>query len=119
MKGHFLNIGLQVGKTSDLGYEVGELIPYRAVISILDESVKRYKLVNDESLVDEPTLALELYQPLSDQSLIVLMNLFGQKAIPQVVNGIGQMYGSDEWGDFNPEYFIMPDGKRMSKTLIT
>jgi len=27
-----------------------------------------------------------------------------QKAIPQLSNGVGKMYGSNEWGDFNIDF---------------
>ena len=43
-----------------------------------------------------------------------------QEAIAQFDGEQGGLYGpqAEKWGDFNPEFFIMPDGRRMSAPAV-
>lgn len=114
MKGHFLNIGLTIG-VDTLTQKVGEKLLPETVANQLSEVLKKMVLVTDRNLVDEDTLVVELIRPLDSFSIGHLMRVLGQKSIPQLSDGKGQMHGSKEWGEFNPYYFIMNDGKRLSE----
>ena len=116
--GHFLNIGLEVGKESTTGLKIGQDINPKSIINFLSENIKGYKIVTDREIVDEDTLVLELYRKIDDISMNIIMNMFGQLAIPQLSNGVGKMHGSTHWGDFNPYYFIMTDGTRLSEQKV-
>lgn len=106
MKGHFLNIGLKVGKESVTGLKIGQDVDPRSIINFLSENVKAYEIVTDRDIVEEDTLVIELYRKIDDISMNIIMNMFGQEAIPQLSNGIGKMHGSKKWGEFNEDYFI-------------
>ena len=111
-EGNFLNIGLNVGTTA-------ELLDKDSVISMLPEGVE----VLEEGINDVPseidgkenierTLLVKLSRPLTDAEMSKLLKDTQQKAIPQLTEGKGLMYGSKEWGNFNSEYFHLPkDGK--------
>ena len=111
-EGDFLNIGLNIGTTA-------ELLDKKDVISMLPKGVK----VLEEGIYDVPseidgkknierTLLVKLSRPLTKAEMTKLLEDTQQKAIPQLTGGKGLMYGSKEWGNFDPEYFHLPkDGK--------
>ena len=69
----------------------------------------------------EPTLTAELDRPLRAREIEELCERFDQDCVAQIANGEGRLIGprAEEWGEFNPEYFLTLDGKRLSETMET
>jgi len=107
-KGVYLNVGMKIGDTDQ----------------DISKSDIESKLPKDVEIIEstevsgtEPTLSLQLSRPLTDVEMKKFLSETGQKAIPQVAEGKGTIYGSLEWGQFNPEYFVMPDRVVLSDKL--
>jgi hypothetical protein len=113
-KGAFVNVGMIEGND---GREMSET----EIEAHLPEgvTVKTKKRIEIGQGVDEPTLSMELSRPLTDSEMITFREGTNQIAIPQIVDGQGTMHGTTEWGDFNPEYFITPEGKKLSEVAST
>ena len=65
----------------------------------------------------EPTLVLEIKEPLSEAAAESLSAELGQESIAQrLPDGSGELYGpsAPQWRPFNPDFFLMPDGSRAS-----
>lgn len=114
-EGNFLNIGLNVGTTA-------ELLDKDNVISMLPEGVE----ILEEGIHDVPseingkqsierTLLVKLSRPLTEVEMTKLLKDTQQKAIPQLTEGKGLMYGSKEWGNFDPQYFHLPKEGKLSE----
>lgn len=104
-KGTYLNIGLLKGETE-------EQISVDDVLSKLPSDVKVIK--QREVTGTEPTLALQINRKMSDQEMEDFRNATAQMAIPQLSDGKGVIHGTQEWGEFNPEYFVLPNNKPLS-----
>lgn len=104
--GHFINVGLLEGKTN-------KQIPKETVLSALPKDVKVVEVKEVDA--EEPTISIELSRPLTKTEMTDFLKATGQKAIPQLSNGKGVMYGAKDWGEFNPRYFVMPDNIRLSE----
>ena len=108
--GTMLNVGLVRGKTN-------ETITEEQVMELLPEDVEVVKsttVTEDSGLVEEPTLSIELSRPLTDEEMFTLRKGTDQLAIPQYSDGKGVMYGTLDWGPFNGEFFITPEGTRLT-----
>lgn len=111
-EGTFLNVGMIIGKD-------GGTITQADIKKALPKDVKiikKKKFKKGEVGLEEPTLSFQTSRPLTDVEMKTFREATKQLAIPQVTKGIGNMYGTTDYGDFNPDYFIMPDGKRLSET---
>ena len=117
MNGYFLNIGLKIG-VDNLTKKVGDNLPHKTVFSQLSDIAKKIVIITDRSLVEEDTMVVELIRPIDDFSINYMLKVFGQKSIPYLSKGYGRMYVSKECGDFNPYYFIMTDGTRLSEQKV-
>ena len=64
----------------------------------------------------ERTAVLRLDEPLDDEHALALSTELQQEAIVQLHRGKGQLHGpqKDKWGEYNPEYFVLPSGRRAS-----
>jgi hypothetical protein len=66
----------------------------------------------------EPTLVIEVPASVSHATLSRLAHTFDQDAVAayDVTRGEGKLSGprASEWGSFNPDYFLIPGGYRLS-----
>jgi hypothetical protein len=109
-KGTYLNVGMIEGKD---GREMTE----DEIESALPEGVEiqvKTRLEIGEG-VEEPTLSLQVSRPLTPAEMKAFRTATGQMAVPQMTDGVGTMYGTTDWGPFNPEFFIMPDKRKLSQ----
>jgi len=116
-EGNYVNIGMNIGTTDEVmsEQEIESMLPED--VDVVEKDVKEVKSVLDGKENVEKTMSLRLSRPLTDTEMKKLLKDTKQKAIPQMVEGEGAMHGTKEWGDFNPEYFHMPDGKLLSEKL--
>lgn len=103
-EGPLLNIGLHIGDgTEKLKPEVVlEALKSRGL------NVKRFEIAQSKT---EPTLIAELDRPLSEVEGKEIAVALRQDAIAQSLPGnVGALYGpkAEEWGPFNPEFFLKP-----------
>lgn len=66
----------------------------------------------------EPTLVVTLSRALDDGAAFRLSEALGQEAIAQrFADGSGKLHGPNAaaWGEFNPEFFLLADGRRASE----
>ena len=111
-KGTYVNVGMRVGKTNQNLSETDITNALPEDVKVEESGVKE---VESEGGI-EKTLSLKLSRPLTDLEMKEFLKATGQMAIPQLSDGKGVMYGTKDWGDFNPEYFSMPDGKQLKET---
>jgi hypothetical protein len=103
--GTYLNIGLLKNQTE-------ETVSVDDIISQLPEGVE---VINQKEVFGtEPTVSLELNRKLSDEEMSNLLIDTDQMAIPQLSDGEGVIHGTKDWGDFNPEFFVLPTGEKLS-----
>jgi hypothetical protein len=107
-KGTFINVGLKEGQTN----------------KDFDISVVKENLPDDVEVIEakevtgtERTASIQLSRPLTDLEMKTLLAATKQLAIPQISDGNGVMFGTKEWGDFNPEFFVMPNDKKLTDTI--
>lgn len=108
-KGHMMNIGMNVnGGKSLTASEIKNAIKESGA-KILKSSIKKSGT--------EPTFIVKLSKPLDANQMNKLAEVLKQEAIPQLSNGIGNMYGpkAAKWGAFNPYYFMNFNGKSIGK----
>jgi len=103
-KGVYINVGLIEG-TTDKEYDQ----------SIIKKSLPKDVKVLESGIVDgsEKTISIKLSRPLTDLEMKNLLAATKQDAIPQISDGDGVMFGSDEWGGFDPNYFMMPNNTKL------
>lgn len=77
------------------------------------EVLEATELTAEESS-GEPTLSLKLSRPLDANEMKAFRNRTKQKAVPQLHNKRGVMHGSLDWGNFNAEYFTLPDKQKLN-----
>lgn len=78
------------------------------------EVLEATELTAEESS-GEPTLSLKLSRPLDADEMKAFRNRTKQKAVPQLHNKRGVMHGTLDWGNFNAEYFTLPDKQKLSE----
>ena len=113
-KGTFLNIGLEIkGEKGLTEADIVAALP--SDVKILNKA----EIKKEGGKVDEDTMSLEISRELTDYEMARLRESTKQDGIPQISNGFGTMYGNmsaiSKWGDFNPDYFVMPDGRKTSE----
>jgi hypothetical protein len=112
-KGNHLNIGLFEGRTK-------KKVPSKGVLSKLPKDVKVISSVEIDVAKGEPTLVVETSRPLTDSEMAKLLGDTKQQAIPQLSNGEGVLYDvkrgtKDGWGEFDPDLFLLQDGKNLGE----
>jgi hypothetical protein len=108
----YVNIGLH---TNDgVGITTTQI---EAVLRDLNISVEKAGVHQSNT---EPTYSAKLSRPLTPEEANKVSVLLKQEAVAQTHNGHGNLYGpkAKEWGPFNSEYFIMPDGKKLNPNLL-
>ncbi len=115
-EGTYLNIGLNIGTTQDLMDKDDVISMLPEGVEVLDQGVNEAISEIDGKENKELTLSVKLSRPLTDIEMAKFLVDTKQKAIPQMSESKGAMHGTKEWGDFNPEYFYMPDGAKLSDT---
>lgn len=107
--GTYLNVGMIEGKD-------GKELTEEDIESALPDGVEvleKTRLEKGEN-VDEPTLSIKTSRALTDAEMKAFREVTGQLAIPQIVDGVGTMFGTTDWGPFNAEFFVMPDKAKLS-----
>lgn len=69
----------------------------------------------------EPTLVVDLDRPLTPEEGSEVSAALDQEAIVQrSVDGTGDLFGpqAENWGPYNPAYFVMPDGERADRAPV-
>jgi AraC-like DNA-binding protein len=112
-KGNHLNIGLNEGRTK-------KKMSSKGVLSKLPKDVKVISSVEIDVAKGEPTLVIETSRPLTDLEMAKLLGDTKQQAIPQLSNGEGVLYDvkrgtKDGWGEFDPDLFLLQDGKSLGE----
>ena len=105
-----LNVGLSTAEVEGSG----QITPQRVRQALEDLGVPIEKLTVHESDT-EPTAVVELGRALTPMEANHLSVELKQEAIAQRnADGTGELFGpkAQEWGPYNPSYFLMPDGKR-------
>lgn len=108
-KGNYINVGMNRGTTA-------EKISEQEIKSALPKDIK--VLSSGILKGEEDSLGLKLSRELTPEEMDKFLVATDQKAIPQMVDGVGKMYGTNEWGDFNPEYFHI-DGRPLNDIVKT
>ena len=110
-----LNVGLSTAEVEGSG----QITPQRVRQALEDLGVPVEKLTVHESDT-EPTAVVELGRALTPVEANHLSVELKQEAIAQRnADGTGELFGpkAQEWGPYNPSYFLMPDGKRAAEEL--
>lgn len=110
-----LNIGLKVGTSGNIPVELVKDMLWNADLSVKTERVVQSDteptLVVEVSSMNGPTLTLALLNRLSSD--------LGQDCVavyrPKTQSGALIGPKAAAWGSFNPEFFILPDGTRLSQ----
>lgn len=113
-QGTYLNVGLSTKELVGAGTFIHQT---QIAPELAKFGVKVIKMQTHGSKT-EPTAVVRIDRPLTAAQIDALSAALNQEAIPQLHNGSGVMGGpkASAWGPFNPEYFIMPNGKTMSKS---
>lgn len=111
-EGPLLNVGLHIGGGV-------EKVEPQAVLEALKARGIKAKTFEVAQSQTEPTLVVELDRALTPKEGHDLAVLFKQDAIAQEIPGKGgALYGpkSEEWGPFNPEFFLKPKDPAIRQT---
>jgi hypothetical protein len=116
-EGDYLNVGLKIGLSGDTmsTEEVKDSLPEG--VEVLEEAVENVKTMPEGKEVIEPTLILKLSRKLTDAEMKQMVLDNQQIAITQMNDGVGVLHGSDIYGDFDSEYFYMPDNRKLSDVV--
>lgn len=105
-----LNVGLAVndGSAIEPAHALAALRARLGVSKLLGVSVAQSDT--------EPTLIVELNQPLSAPNAFDLSRALRQDCIAQWNGEHGELYGPAawRWEPFNPAFFLCPDGSRLA-----
>lgn len=110
-----LNVGLSTAEVEGSG----QITPQRVREALEQMGVPVENLTVHESDT-EPTAVVELGRALTPMEANHLSVELKQEAIAQRnADGTGELFGpkAQEWGPYNPSYFLMPDGKRAAEEL--
>ena len=104
-----LNIGLNAGDEpawdlSDVKLALAACLPFE--INVLSAVVHKSDT--------EQTAVVEISNPVTPQEAFAVAYALSQDCIAQLADGVGELYGpkAEEWGPFNPAYFILGNGER-------
>jgi hypothetical protein len=114
--GNYINVGMEAGTTKEpiTTAQIKSALP--SDMEVQEEFVKEgQKSQLDGQENEEPTMVLKLSRPLTDPEMQSLLDATDQLTIAALYDGTGQMFGSDRWNDFDPQYFSMLDGKNLSE----
>jgi hypothetical protein len=123
-----LNIGLE-GVPVQMSYTNGVPIPlvtrqFLATVQTVRAAGFRIQKAFIAQSDTEPTAVLSVDDhddPGLDNRIDMLSTALGQDCIAvwNLYESFGQLIGprADKWGEFNPKFFIMPDGTRLSTYL--
>lgn len=103
-----LNIGADIG-------EFKGVVSMQNVLDVLGYSKIIYQSIVKVADPDEATFVVSLAKVPSDEKITLASILLGQDCIAiRYPDGSGKLIGpaASEWGDFNPEFFVMEDGSR-------
>lgn len=114
-EGSYLNIGLNIGTTDELLNKDNVISMLPEGVDVLEEEVREVTSEIEGKENKEVTLLVKLSRALTDAEMSKLLIDTQQKAIPQLTEGKGAMHGTKEWGDFNPEYFYIPNKGQLSE----
>lgn len=95
-----LNIGLHVR---------GGKLDWGTVLASLHKEGVRIIRCTEKQSASEPTLVVEIDRALTDNEAYWISVALGQDCIAQQTHdGEGQLHGpkADDWGPFNPDYFL-------------
>lgn len=117
---HYLNIGLYVGRTKECikpEYVLGKIEKHVRVVSACE--VKDRTIDHTDA---EPTLLVEIAEPISEESAMAICRETKQQAIVYLGGGQGIMFdtkaGTNEgWGEFVPAFFIMHGGVSLMELI--
>ncbi len=104
-EGIYMNIGM-------LEFDTDTKMSKEEILSKIPKSAM--VLESNEIEGTEPSLSLKLSRPLTNGEMNTLLKQTKQLAIPQLINGEGTIHGSKQWGEFAQEYFVMPNGEKLS-----
>lgn len=110
-EGSYINVGMKSGKTDK---DISEAQILQNLPSDVTVEQKGIKTVESDGGT-ENTLSLKLSRPLTNGEMRNLLEGTEQMAIPQLSEGTGVMFGTKDWGDFNSQFFAMPDGKQLNE----
>lgn len=110
-KGHHLNVGLLEGRTN-------KKMSAEEVLSKLPKDIK--VISKTEIKGTEPSISTEISRPLTSSEMNKFLEDTKQQAIAQLSDKNGILYDakrgtSEGWGEFNPELFVMQDGKNLTE----
>lgn len=103
-----LNIGADIGKFKGV-------VSMQNVLDVLGYSKIVYQSIAKAVGPDEATFVVSLAKAPSDEKIMLASVLLGQDCIAiRYPDGSGKLIGpaAAEWGDFNPEFFVLEDGSR-------
>lgn len=104
---NYINVGLNVGKTNETISEEDVVSALPSDVKVLNSDVFDFESEGNT----EKTMSLELSRKLTSEEMDTLLEKTKQLAIPQLSEGKGEMFGSKDWGEFNPDYFSIPENK--------
>lgn len=110
--GNYLNIGMAVTDGDPLTED-----DVRRAVRNAGLAVEEFSLQQSDT---EQTAVIKTDRALSETELNALASTLKQEAVPQYSDGKGVMAGpkAEAWGDFNPEFFLLPDGGKLSEATV-
>jgi len=108
-----VNIGLNVsGGTNLTSVEVQAALINVGAATVVDAQIFQSNT--------EETLVFELGAALTPEQAFAVSAALGQDCIAQYSNGVGGLYGPNAaaWGDFNPEFFLLIDGRTLAAATV-
>jgi len=112
---HIMNIGLAIGSTS-------AFLTVSQVVQAVERAGLRIAQINVHESDTEPTIVLRT-PDWDSHAVATLSTVLGQDCIavwhPLREGQPGELIGpkADEWGPFNPEFFLLPEGGRLADFL--
>lgn len=108
----------QQGTTVNIGLAVngGSAITAAEAVKALQDVGAKVNSQNVHQSDTEQTLVATLDRPLTPAEGSTVSAALKQESIAQLHNGVGALHGpkAAEWGPFNPDYFLTPEGHRLS-----
>jgi len=115
-EGNYLNVGMLSGTTNNpiSSKRITEALP--ADVKVEESFVREAQESKlDGEDVQEPTMVIKISRPLTEAEMQSMLDETEQIAIPALYEKVGQVFGSERWGDFDPEFFAMTDGVSLSE----
>ena len=111
---------LNIGKNYPGGTLTDEEI--KTAIKLFIPAIFRWVTINSFQTFNsdtEPTAVVKILEPFRVDAIYALAVALKQEAIAVLSEGKGYMIGpqAEKWGDFNPEFFIMPNGEPLAQPV--